>query len=57
MKNTIYGTLFILCMIMAVGCIEGPTGHESDNWIGMVIFAISGIIFGLLAIKNQTTEV
>tara|TARA_A200000159_G_C7253927_1_gene310044 strand:+ start:176 stop:349 length:174 start_codon:yes stop_codon:yes gene_type:complete len=54
MKSTIYGVLFLMCMIFAVGSIDGPTGYESNNWLGCLGFAIAGIIFGLLTLTNQT---
>jgi hypothetical protein len=54
MKSTIYGVLFLTCMIFAVGSIDGPTGYESNNWLGCLGFAIAGIIFGLLTLANQT---
>ena len=43
----------IICLILAVGCIDGPAGYENDNWAGMFMFAIAGIIFGVLGIKDQ----
>jgi|ETNmetMinimDraft_21_1059911.scaffolds.fasta_scaffold430179_2 hypothetical protein len=56
MKTTIYGVLFLMCMIFAVGSIDGPTGYESNNWLGCLGFAIAGIFFGLLTLKSQVNE-
>mgnify|MGYP003648056691 FL=1 len=44
--------LAMVCLILAVGCIDGPTGYESDNWTGMFMFAIAGIVLGLWGIKD-----
>ena len=54
MKSTIYGVLFLMSMIFAVGSIDGPTGYESNNWLGCLGFAIAGIFFGILTLANQT---
>ena len=56
MKTTIYGMITIMSFIFAVGCIDGPTGHESDNWGGMVAFMITGLIFAVLTLKAQINE-
>tara|TARA_B110001454_G_C12681679_1_gene418329 strand:+ start:883 stop:1053 length:171 start_codon:yes stop_codon:yes gene_type:complete len=54
MKKTIFATIFIFSMIIAVGCIDGPTGYENNNWLGCFIFATIGIIFGILtAVETQ----
>ena len=35
--------IFFICMILAVGSIDGPVGHESDNWIGFWILTSSDL--------------
>ena len=40
--------LGLVCMILAVGCLDGPAGYESNNYLGAFIFASMGIIlFGV----------
>jgi|TARA_A200000159_G_scaffold163777_1_gene191194 hypothetical protein len=48
-------TLSILCLILAVGCIDGPTGYESNNWLGCFLFAITGIVLGIWALMTDKT--
>ena len=36
-------TLSIISLILASACIDGPTGYESNNWLGCFLFGISGI--------------
>ena len=43
----------VLSLICSAGCIDGPTGHELDNWTGMIIFAVVGVVAGLSAIYYQ----
>ena len=44
----------IMCMILAVGSIDGPTPETSgDNFLLCFILAIVGIISFILALKNQ----
>lgn len=43
----------IISIIIAVGCISGPTGYESENWVGMGIFALIGILSARSAFKAQ----
>ena len=40
-------SLAIVCMILAVGAIDGPTGHEGDNFTLAFMFAITGIACNL----------
>ena len=46
-------SLAILCMILSVGAIDGPTGHENDNFGLAFMFAITGLVFGLWAIADM----
>ena len=43
MKSTILGTVGLFSLILAVGCIDGPTGQEADNWWGFLGFTVLGI--------------
>ena len=45
-------SLAILCMILSVGAIDGPTGHEGDDFTLAFIFAITGIALGVSAIAS-----
>ena len=45
-------SLAIVCMILAVGAIDGPTGHEGDNFTLAFIFAITGITLGVWSISS-----
>ena len=46
-------SLAILCMILSVGAIDGPTGHENDNFALAFMFAITGLTLGLWAITDM----
>lgn len=48
--STFYGITGICCMILAVGCIDGPTGYESNNWLGFGLFTVSGIVLMLRSV-------
>jgi hypothetical protein len=58
MKQTIFGIIFIMCMIFAVGCIDGGYNGVpmNDNWLGCFIFATVGIFFGILTVGSQAQE-
>lgn len=45
-------SLAIVCMILAVGAIDGPTGHENDNFGLAFMFAITGIVLGVWSIAS-----
>ena len=36
-------TLAILSLILASASIDGPTGYESNNWLGCFLFFTTGI--------------
>ena len=43
--------LGLVCLILAVGSIDGPTGHELNNWGQCFAFAFAGIalcLWGLI---------
>ena len=52
MKGTIRIGLSILFLILAVGAIDGPTGHEGDNFTLAFMFAITGIVLGVWSISS-----
>tara|TARA_Y100000994_G_scaffold237261_1_gene228635 strand:+ start:240 stop:413 length:174 start_codon:yes stop_codon:yes gene_type:complete len=56
--STIFSIIGILCLIFAVGAIDG--GYNglpvNDNWTMFFIFTVVGIISMLLAIKSQEND-
>ena len=44
MKSVITGMIGLICMILAVGAIDGPTGYENDNWLLCFTFAGVGSV-------------
>jgi hypothetical protein len=47
-------TLAILSLILASACIDGPVGYESNNWLGLIGFGITGIALLLWTILDGT---
>ena len=55
--TTLFSLIAIICMIFAVGAIDGPTLETSgNNFVLCFVFATVGIISMLLAIKSQENE-
>ena len=56
--TTFFSIIGILCLVLAVGAIDG--GYNglpvNDNWTMFFIFTVVGIISMLLAIKSQENE-
>ena len=56
--TTFFSIIGILCLVLAVGAIDG--GYNglpvNDNWTMFFIFTVVGIISMLLAIKSQEDE-
>ncbi len=50
MRATLSGVIGIICMILAVGAIDGPTGYENDNWLLCFTFAFVGLAFMVLTV-------
>jgi len=48
--------LALICMILAVGSIDGPTGHEMNNWGQCFAFMFAGFFFGIWALMTGATE-
>lgn len=52
--TTLLSTFGIMCMILAVGAIDGPTPETSgDNFVLCFVLATVGIMSMFLAIKSQ----
>lgn len=54
--NTFLGVVGFICLILAVGCIDGPTGYEKDNWLGFFAFTAIGITSLLACVVTQKGE-
>ena len=48
--------LALLCMILAVGSIDGPTGHEMNNWGQCFAFMFAGFFFGIWGLMTGATD-
>ena len=55
--QTLFSIIAILCLIFAVGAIDGPTLETSgNNFVLCFVFATVGIISMILSIINQEGE-
>ena len=55
--TTFFSIIGIMCMILAVGAIDGPTLETSgNNFVLCFVLAIVGIMSIFLAIKSQENE-
>ena len=55
--TTFFFIIGIICMILAVGAIDGPTLETSgNNFVLCFVLAIVGIMSIFLAIKSQENE-
>ena len=60
--GTIFGVIMfkiglaLICMILAVGSIDGPTGHEMNNWGQCVAFMFAGFFFGIWGLMTGATD-
>ena len=56
--TTTFSVIGIMCLILAVGAIDGVYNGlpVNDNWTMFFIFTVVGIISMLLAIKSQENE-
>jgi len=54
--QTFYATITILAFICSAGFIDGPTGYESNNWLGCFIAFAIGITFAILTIRQQARD-
>ena len=46
--------LGLICLILAVGAIDGPTGHEGDAWHLTFIFGALGLGLMLWSLQSVT---
>ena len=44
--------LGLICLILAVGAIDGPTGHEGDAWHLTFIFGALGLGLMLWSLQS-----
>jgi hypothetical protein len=42
----------LMCLVLAVGAIDGPVGYENDNWSLCFIFMCFGIGFSLWGLSD-----
>ena len=55
-KSTIsncFLVISVMLLIMAGGSIDGPAGHELNNWLGCALFAAFGLLFGFVGLYLQ----
>lgn len=56
--TTLFSLIAIICMIFAVGAIDGPTLETSgNNFVLCFVLAIVGIMSMFLALINQSKEI
>ena len=48
--------LALLCMILAVGSIDGPTGHEMNYWGQCFAFMFAGLFFGVWGLMTGAVD-
>ena len=62
MVGTKYGVnmfkfgLGLICLILAVGAIDGPTGHEGDAWHLTFIFGALGLGLMLWSLQSVVDD-
>ena len=48
--------LGMLFLIMAVGSIDGPTGHEMNNWGQAFAFMALGLMFSIWGLLSGSAD-
>ena len=48
--------LGLICLILAAGSIDGPTGHEMNNWGQCFAFMIDGLFFGVWGLMTGAAD-
>ena len=48
--------LALICMILAAGSIDGPTGHEMNNWGQCFAFMLAGLFFGIWGLMTGAAD-
>ena len=60
--GTIFGVIMfkiglaLIFMILAVGSIDGPTGHEMNNWGQAFAFMFAVFFFGIWGLMTGATD-
>jgi len=54
--TTVFAFLTIILCIGAAGAIDGPVGHEKDNWLLCGILFLLSIVTGILSLYFQETN-
>ena len=48
--------LAIICFVLAVGSIDGPTGHEMNNWGQCFAFMFAGLFLGVWGLMTGASD-
>ena len=48
--------LGLICLILAAGSIDGPTGHEMNNWGQCFAFTFAGLFFGFWGLMSGAAD-
>ena len=48
--------LAIICFVLAVGSIDGPTGHEMNNWGQCFTFMFAGLFLGVWGLMTGAAD-
>ena len=48
--------LAIICFVLAVGSIDGPTGHEMNNWCQCFAFMFAGLFLGVWGLMTGAAD-
>ena len=48
--------LAIICLVLAVGSIDGPTGHEMNNWGQCFAFMFAGLFLGFWGLMTGAAD-
>lgn len=48
--------LAIICFVLAVGSIDGPTGHEMNNWGQCFAFMFAGLFLGVWGLMTGAAD-
>ena len=48
--------LALICFVLAVGSIDGPTGHEMNNWGQCFAFMFAGLVFGFWGLMTGAAD-
>ena len=48
--------LAIICLVLAVGSIDGPTGYEMNNWGQCFAFMFAGLFLGVWGLMTGAAD-